>query len=234
MLIVDASLLANKVEAFVVLPLTLVVMLGIVGLIVWLVRKYEKKRTENLAAIAQELGLEFTAEGSPDLQEKLSVFPMFNKGRSRKMKNVMTAETESTGLAIFEYQYTTGSGKQSQTHRFTMAAMQTELALPHFTVRPEGFLDRIGSAMGFQDIDFENHPEFSNAFVLKGHNEVAIRQFFDQHMLDLFANNRGVYVDANGGLLTFRKPGRLKPEQISEFMAEAYEFLSAFGGPEES
>lgn len=194
---------------------------------------FEKKRTEKISAVAEELGLEFSASENGPLLGKLQVFKMFNIGRARKMKNVMTAETDAASLAIFEYQYTTGGGKHSKTHKFTIAAMETPaLQVPQFTTRPEGMFDRVGSAMGFQDIDFEEHPEFSDAFVLQGEDETAIRDFFDKRMLDLFANNRGVYVDADGSMLTYRKKGRQKPEAIPDFMAEAYEFLNAFREPE--
>jgi len=202
---------------------------AVVGVVIWLAILYERKRTEKMAVVAEELGLTFSAEQNNALLNKLQVFALFNKGRARKMKNVMTAATETTSLGIFEYQYTTGSGKNSHTHVFTIAAMETpSLQLPQFTTRPEGFLDRIGSAIGFQDIDFDEHPEFSDAFVLKGADEAAIREFFDTRMLDLFANNKGVHVDADGSMLTYRKKGRQKPESIPDFMAEAYEFLNQF------
>lgn len=207
--------------------------LAVFGVIFWIGTIYEKKRTEKVSAVADQLGLTFSPGEDHALLSKLQIFELFNKGRARKMKNVMTAETDTTSLGIFEYQYTTGSGKNSHTHKFTIAAMETpSLQLPQFTTRPEGFLDRIGSAMGFQDIDFDEHPEFSDAFVLKGENETAIRSFFDTRMLDLFASNKGIHVDAHGSLLTYRKKGRQKPEAIADFMAEAYEFLNAFNEPE--
>ena len=208
------------------------VMAVIAGVAVWLTKRYEKKRTESLATVAEGLGMSFAADQNEALISKLRVFPVFNKGRAQKMKNVMMAETESTSLAIFEYQYTTGGGKNSQTHRFTIAAMESDdLQLPNFCVRPEGFFDRIGSAIGFQDIDFEEHPEFSDSFVLQGNDESAIRRYFDKRILDLFANNKGVLVDANENLLTYRKRGRQSPEAISDFMSEAYAFLNAFQDP---
>ena len=53
------------------------------------------------------------------------------------MKNVMTAETELTTLTIFDYQYTTGGGKKSQTHSQTLVAMESAaLQLPQFSVCP--------------------------------------------------------------------------------------------------
>lgn len=231
--LIEMDLLVADIPEFVFPILVIIGFLVAAGIAIWIGMIYEKKRTEKIATVAEELGLLFSAEQNSALLNKLQIFAMFNKGRGRKMKNVMTAETESTSLAIFEYQYTTGSGKNSKTHQFTMAAMETPtLQLPQFTTRPEGFLDRIGSAMGFQDIDFDEHPEFSHAFVLQGENESAIREFFDTRMLDLFARNKGVHVDAHGSMLTYRKKGRQKPESIPDFMAEAYEFLNAFNDPD--
>ncbi len=227
------NLFGANLPEFVIPILLILTSLAVMGIIMWIAVRYEKKRTEKMATIAEELGLQFSAEQDNALLSKLQAFALFNKGRARKMKNVMTAETETTSLAIFEYQYTTGSGKNSHTHKFTMAAMETPtLQLPQFTTRPEGFLDGIGSAMGFQDIDFEEHSEFSDAFVLQGENETAIREFFDTRILDLFANHKGVHVDAQRSLLTYRRKGRQKPESIPDFMAEAYEFLNAFNEPE--
>ena len=211
----------------------IIIALAVFGVIFWIGKVYEKKRTEKMASVAEELGLQFSPGQNHELLGKLQVFALFNKGRARKMTNVMFAETDTTSLAIFEYQYTVGGGKNSQTHRFTMAAMETPtLRLPQFTTRPEGFLDGIGSVIGLQDIDFDEHPEFSDAFVLKGENETAIRNFFDTRILDLFANHKGVHVDAHGSMLTYRTKGRQNPESIPTFMAEAYEFLNAFNEPE--
>ena len=63
-------------------------------------------------------------------------------------------------------------------------------------MRPEGMFDKIGSALGFQDIDFESHELFSRSFVLQGSNEEAIRQYFDQSVLDFFAAKPGISVEA--------------------------------------
>jgi hypothetical protein len=159
----------------------------------------------------------------------MQVFSLFNKGHSRKMKNVMKAKTEVANLAIFDYRYTTGGGKSSQTHLHTVFAMESDsLNLPRFTLRPEGLFDKIGAAIGFQDIDFDDHPEFSDSFVLTGENEQAIRRFFDMEMLESLAQRKGIYVESVPGLLIYLRGGRKKPEQIQDFMDEANAVCSAF------
>ena len=50
--------------------------------------------------------------------------------------------------------------------------------VPRFALTREGLLHRVGAALGFQDIDFDEDPEFSKRFVLKGDDEHAIREIF--------------------------------------------------------
>ena len=54
-----------------------------------------------------------------------------------------------------------------------------------------------------------------------------VRSFFDTEALDLFANRKGISVDAIPGLFTYREGGRKKPEEIRQLMTEAYAFYKA-------
>ncbi|MCP4775559.1 MAG: hypothetical protein GY880_15100, partial [Planctomycetaceae bacterium] len=141
--------------------------IALVGGIIFLVRYAAKKRKEALMALATEMGLQFSAVQDEDLLGKMKMFSLFNRGRARKMRNVMTTETDVARLSIFDYQYTTGGGESSHTYRQTVVALESEaLVMPVFSLRPEGFFHKLGAAIGMQDIDFENHPEFSDSFVL--------------------------------------------------------------------
>ena len=120
-----------------------------------------KKRRESMQQHAEEMGLTFVLEGDANLLSRLSAFKLFNQGRGRKMKNLIQGDSGEVSIAIFDYQYTTGSGKNSHTHNQSIVSLQSsQLVCPDFTMRPEGMFDKIGSALGFQDIDFEQHPLF--------------------------------------------------------------------------
>ena len=152
----------------------------------------EKKRREQLQQTAEEMGLIFFPEGDELLFNRLSAFNLFNQGRGRKMKNLIQGDSGEVKIAIFDYQYTTGSGKNSHTHQMSIASLQSaDLNCPDFTMRPEGMFDKIVGALGFQDIDFESHPTFSGIFVLKSSNEVAIRSYFNPALLEFFENQEG-------------------------------------------
>ena len=80
----------------------LLAILGRIAAIILRTRYYERKRTEAMAAAAAEIGLEFSADQDDALVEPLQVFALFTKGRSRKMRNLMIAETELATLTIFD------------------------------------------------------------------------------------------------------------------------------------
>lgn len=203
--------------------------LALIAGILWLVHVHEKKRTEALKTTATEIGLSFSDSCDDQFLARMQVFSLFKKGHGRKVKNVFSAETEAAKLRIFDYQFTTRAGQNSQTHHQTVFAIDSgSLGIPYFSLRPEGFLDRIGSVVGLQDIDFDSHPEFSESYVLKGNDEEAIRSFFDVELLNLLMLRKDISAEGVPGLFIYLQGGRKKPEEIQQLMSDGYDLYSAF------
>lgn len=200
------------------------VILLIIGGITWSIMA-EKKRREALEATAEEMGLSYFKDGDQQLLDRLSSFKLFNQGRSRKMKNLIQGDSGEVHIAIFDYQYTVGSGKNQSTYNQSVATIQSaELVCPDFLMRPEGFFDKIGGAMGFQDIDFDSHPNFSKLFVLQGSSEENVRAYFTPKLLEFFETKQGITVEANTGVMFFYRPNkRVKPDEIKDLLGQAYE-----------
>ena len=57
------------------------------------------------------MGLTFSPDGDPHLLTRFSDFKLFNVGRGRRMSNLIQGDSGEVKIAIFEYKYTTGSGK---------------------------------------------------------------------------------------------------------------------------
>jgi len=173
------------------------------------------------------MGLAFFPEGDPKLLARFTNFKLFNRGRSRRMRNLIQGDSGEVELAIFEYSYTTGTGEDSSTYRQSVVSLQSsDLVCPDFTIRPENFFDGIGSALGFQDIDFEDHDPFSSKFVLQGSDEQQIRQYFNHETLDFFTARPNICLEAQSGtLFYYRKNKRINPDQIKDSLAEAYEIF---------
>src|SRR5688572_25601278 len=74
-------------------------------------QKLEKKRTEAVWKIAMDMGFQFRGQES---EFYISNFPksgIFGHGHSKKPFNVLEGTAKGTSIAIFDYSYTTGSGK---------------------------------------------------------------------------------------------------------------------------
>ncbi len=197
----------------------------------------EKKRREQISKVAEELSLQFfegktsmfggSGDAAP-LQAQMASFKLFSQGRGRHIRNMIYGDAAGTELAIFDYQYTTGSGKHSHTWRQSVMYMKgSDVMLPQFIARPENFFDKVGSVLGFKDIDFDEHPEFSKAFKLVGNNETAIRQLFTAELMDFFMQHRDMTIEAAGNQMVYYRPQRrVKPPEIKDFMQDGFAAFS--------
>ena len=177
---------------------------------------------------AEDLGLPFYPTEDTPLLTRLSCFRLFTQGHGRKIKNMIHGDTEQVEIAIFDYQYTTGSGKNAKTRKQTVIYFESpDLQLPQFAMRPESLFHKLGSLVGLKDIDFDSHPAFSSAFHLQGEDEPSVRQLFREEILDHFEEHTGVCVEGRQQqLVYFRSSTRVAPEQIRSFMEEGYAIFS--------
>ncbi len=192
----------------------------------------EKKRREAMQAFAAANGLEFHQKVRAPGALDLPAIELFTRGHSRQTSNALSGEIEGSAVRVLDYRYTIGSGKNSSTHMQTVVAVSTGgVPLPSFTLAPENFFHKIGQAFGYQDIDFEMFPEFSNRYLLRSADEAAIRSLFDGRVIDAYMNGLGQNVEVRDGwLFVFKAGRRLKPEQIQPQIEAAFGFLFELTG----
>jgi hypothetical protein len=194
-----------------------------IGLAVFLViynKRKERERTQALQQLAATLGWSFAADAPLTQIAWLDRFTLFSQGRSRQIRNFMYGQAQGVKAAVFDYIYVTGSGKSQQTHYQTVVYLEpVNLALPMFSLRPETLFHRMLSAFGYQDIDFGQRPEFSKQYILRGQNELAIRQTFNDRVLSFFEGYAGTCVDAGGNqLFIYRAGQRFQPPEIEGYV----------------
>lgn len=190
----------------------------------------EKQRREGLRIVAGQLGFSFHPDGDPHLLDRLGQFHLFSQGRSRRVRNVMHGDLQDIAVSLFDYRHTTGSGKHSHTHHQTALLFESErLALPFFTLRPEGLLHKMAGAFGYQDIDFDDSPAFSDAHLLKGNDEDRIRAIFGPGVRAYYSRHGRLCTEGEGGWLVHYQAGRrLGPERIDIWLQEGLDVLDLF------
>jgi hypothetical protein len=203
---------------FILIALGGVALAGGISYFVWAA---EKKRSAALADMAVRMGFTFEPKVPAERLATLGPFHLFTRGHRRTARNLMTGKADDGPAMLLDYQYTVGGGKDSHTYRQTVAIFQGVRGLPEFTLAPEHFWHRIGSLLGYQDINFETSEEFSRHYVLRGPDEAAIRAAFGAEPLGFFAQNQGWSVEScTDSLAVYRSAKRAKPEELQAFLAE--------------
>ena len=193
--------------------------IGISFLLAWF---FDKKRSEALQLIAKALNFSFERKGDELLIAMHNDFDLLSKGHAKKASNVMYGRSGDMDITIMDYQYTVGHGKNSSTHLHSIIIVQSiHLLLPVFTLAPENIFHKIGGVFGYQDIDFSSHPKFSKQYLLRGEDEDAIRETFNDELLKFYEKNKTFNTEGNNDKFVFFRTGkRLSAKDIQAFLQE--------------
>jgi hypothetical protein len=125
-----------------------------------------QKRIANLVLVAQRLGFEFSVD---DVNNTMGFpFDLFSRGDGQGVENVMWGERNGVPTRVFDFWYfdetTDNKGHRSRSyHRFTCAAMTITADCPTLRIGHEGFFSRLGSAVGFKDVELE-YDDFNREY----------------------------------------------------------------------
>lgn len=171
------------------------------------------KRQEELKKVAAQLELDYSATDEWGVKAQLQDFRLFRRGYRGRLSHLMYYEDDLLEMRVhvFDYHYTKFTGKSSRrVHQTVFFLESRKLSLAEFYMRPEYFFHRIGEMLGVtDDIDFEQHLDFSNNYRLTGTDEDFIRHNFNRDVLRFFAIEKGWSLEGLGFYLLFYKHGKL-------------------------
>src|SRR5947209_1112272 len=116
--------------------LVLVIVMGIIAIV------SARKRRQALASFAQQIGFQFDATAPSNLHESFKAFHPFNEGHSQRSSNLLYGRRDGIDWQLFDYRYTTGSGKDESTHYYGIIMARVPMNFPVTRIRPEGVFDR--------------------------------------------------------------------------------------------
>jgi len=189
---------------------------------------YAKKRTRELTAVAQQIGLRFVGNNwsGPSLSAEHKV-SLLQRTRGR-FSNAMTGSSGGLDISVFDYTYPAGKSSITQ----TVAAFSQDHPLPPFALRPENFFDRIGDAIVHNDIDFDSNPEFSKRYLLKSPDEAGARRLFNPSLLTYLEQFQTNWcIEGTGSTLIIFHGGRsVSPSDLPAFLEETSRIARTFFG----
>ena len=185
------------------------------------------KRRRALAELAQRLG--FTFEPDTHDGDAASVtydgFDPFGRGRSRSASNILRGRRGEIEFELFDYRFTTGSGKNKKTHRYGIAAATVPVQFRSMTLRPAGLFDKVASLAGFDDINFESE-EFSRRY----HVSCDARQFaydvIHPQMIEYLLSCPRRHWQLRGHVVLIHKSGSFDAREIEELIRVVEGFMA--------
>jgi len=193
--------------------------LAALGLMVrWIIKasieaeKRRKQRIADMEAFASGLGLGFTEQQDPYHDEHYAHFELFRQGFDRNAYNTIWGEIvhndRRLGVNCGDFTYktretytTTDSKGRTQTrtrivtHHFSYFILELNMSnIPDLLIRREGLFDRIASAFGKDDIDFES-AEFSKRFFVKCDDRRFAYDLIHPRMMEFMLQTRPGLID---------------------------------------
>jgi hypothetical protein len=194
-----------------------------------------QKRLQSLQSFASQNGWEFVPGAGVDYFPNASSYELFNplKGYSKQITALIKKPHAGGEAFVFDYSYkvhTSGHGSGQREHT-VVAFRSPRLQLPYFALYPESFFSGLGELFGYNDIDFESHPKFSERFKLCGKDVGQVRQLFRPQVRDFFEGIDTINVDGGGDCLFLYTSNTVIPaEQLNGFVNHARQLYDLFRG----
>lgn len=187
----------------------------------------EAKRRREFAEEALRLGFAAPPEGEGGWPFDQG-HALFSLGRGQAIDNLVQSSHGARSW-IFDYEYTTGSGKSRSRHTQTVAAFETPASLPRFQMFPEQFYHWFAELVGFKDIDFDDNKQFSDQYRLLAEDEAAIRRLFNPPAVSRLAALPGWSVEGAGRILLVYQASKIaKPAALGGFVERTREIARNF------
>jgi MFS superfamily sulfate permease-like transporter len=114
-----------------------------------------------------------------------------------------------------------------ETHRLTVEILSLPYQVPVFSLEEESFLNRMSLLVAQQDIDFEEHKQFSRKFLLQGPDESSIRRFFSPTLVRFFEQGDIYHLESNGRqILIFRNLRLISAQEVATMVGYSEKLVS--------
>jgi hypothetical protein len=188
-------------------------------------------RSKKIEALARSRGFSFHAKFVPADGTLPVGCSLMDEGRRPTVGNVLeVVRTDELELQLFDFGYTTGTGRMQTTVSQTVTRIRAPLLeLPGFCLFPQTFGAEIRILFGGTDINFSDSPNFSGKFVLRGGDEPAVRRLFNPALRQgLEPFGRLTIEGAKHTLFIFRAFHNIKPADIPARIEDDKRILALF------
>lgn len=174
------------------------------------------KRQEDL----KKLSVDFSWNYDPSKSLQLMHLKNFVFFKIKKINFIHNQLSNSDGsFKVLDVDYSEGELITRKVTKATLLTVALQREIPKFTLDREGLLEIIYQIAGFDDIDFDEYPDFSKRFYLLGEYPEKIKLFFTKEMILFFESNPYYHLESNGSsLLLFNKERVASVKEVKELI----------------
>ncbi len=197
----------------------IVVGIAVIGYFAW---KAEQKRRAEFAAWAAANNWVYSPARNREVYRRFRFLDRLNRGSNRYAFHCLQGQWQGHDAMGFSFHYETHSSdskgrRRTHHHYLGVVLIEIEKSFPELRVSPEGWLNKLGHAMGFQDIDFES-IEFSKAFEVKSEDKKFAFDFCHTGMMEYLLQHRGTSLEVDGAYLALYDRHKLEPNEIEPYL----------------
>jgi hypothetical protein len=204
----------------------IVVALLVAGGVWYFQFQLRQKRIANLMLVAQRLGFEFSVD---DVDKTMGFpFDLFTRGDGQGIENVMWGERNGVPTRAFDFWYydesTDNKGRRSRSyHRYTCAVMTIAADCPTLQIGHEGFFTRVGSALGFKDVELE-YDDFNREYRVHCDEQKFAFSLLDGRMMEFLLQVSSIEALEIVGPFVLVATGKLASEDWPALVETAEQF----------
>lgn len=177
--------------------------------------------------IASQLGFIYERYDRSDRAYRNYNLELFQRSHDSEAYNIITGDKFGNRIELFDYLYTinvTGPETYKETHKCSICLIITKHNFKNLLIRPEDLSDKIASAVGFQDINFES-KEFNRRFRIQASDKKFAYDIIHPQMIEFLLSKKGVpYIEMRDNLLMFYAECEIKPAQYISLFNFAWDF----------
>lgn len=185
---------------------------------------FGRQRVKTMAETAEAMHFAFVPNLALSAVRAAAPFGLWKQGHSQKAYNALQGRVGECDVMLFEYQYTTGSGKSQQTHQVAAALLFDGAAgVPDFQLAPKTFFDKIAGFFTHNSVEIEDAAEFTRRCKLTGPNESALREAFHPDLVQYLAADGRWFLEVVDGQMLAYRTGKLAPDKFPGLATDALE-----------
>ena len=158
---------------------------------------------------------------------KFKDFPIQRGNKVLYEDNIMSKYIEYGKLEVSDICLQEGALQdKDETHISLLKISEVDGVIPDFALEPESLWSKLFEGVEGKDIDFASNQTFSEKYYLRGQDEIAIRNFFQEPLIQFLENREDMHIECHKNrLLFYKKRDLADPSEINYMIKYAEEFI---------